>query len=197
MSRPKSQKKYQAILIAASALFLKYGFTAVSMEMIRDEACVSKNTLYNHFENKKALFEAVILDYWRNESTPRVFIEEGEPMHSTLTRFAKSLIKHLYDKKTQSFFRILVAEAERFPGLAKSIILNNQPPILLSFTQYLKNEIKFNQAKAESSAIYFFGLLKEDAFWHVLAGFRKPYTKSEIDAHVANVVPIFINLIRW
>ncbi len=196
MSRPKSSQKHEDILRSANSLFLKHGFNDVSMDKIREKANVSKNTLYSHFKDKNALFKAVILDHWENEKTPKISVQPGEPTATTLQKFAKSLLKHLYTAKTRSLFRILIAEAERFPDLSQSIISNNQPPILLNVSQFLENAYNLEQIKAKREALYFFGLLKEDAFWHVLAGFRKPYTNNEIESHVNDVVAIFTTMLE-
>lgn len=196
MSRPKSSKKYDAILDAAKLLFFKYGFSDVSVDMIRDKAEVSKNTIYNHFKDKKDLFEAVIVDHWQSESSPRITYEPGDDLDEVLTTFAKALLKHLHGKHTKALFRILVAEAERFPGLAQAIVKQNKPPILLHFMQFLQQAYKLDEQQATQAAIYFFGLLKEDAFWHVLAGLRKPYTQKEIDAHVQQVVAAFRTMMQ-
>lgn len=191
MSRPKSSKKYEAILKAAKSLFLKHGFADVSMDKIRDKANVSKNTIYNHFKDKEALFKAVISDHWQNEKTPKITTIENNDHEQRLLLFAKALLKHLHANNTRHLFRILVAESERFPKLAQSIITDNIPPIMLDFSNYIAREYGCSKEKATQLASYFFGLLKEDAFWHVLAGFRKPYTDEELDKHVKQVVAAF------
>lgn len=196
MSRTKSSKKREDILDSANLLFLKHGFNAVSMDLIRTEANVSKNTLYSHFKNKNELFTTVISNHWKHDSTPQIHLQPDENFEETLKRFATTLLKYLYAKKTISLFRLLIAEAERFPDLAKSIIKDNKPPILNSFSNFLQESCRLNTDKADHAATCFFGLLKEDAFWHVLAGFRKPYSKNEITAHVNISVKIFINLLK-
>ena len=50
--RPKSQEKQQQILTSAACLFLKQGFSNTSMDLIANEADVSKQTVYSHFKNK-------------------------------------------------------------------------------------------------------------------------------------------------
>ena len=166
------------------------------MDTIKSAANVSKNTLYNHFKDKGELFKAVIKDHWESEKTPKISRQDREALDITLQRFATSLLKHLYIKKTRAFFKVLIAESERFPGLAQSIITNNQPPILQHFSEFISNAYNLEQTKAEQAALYFFGLLKEDAFWHVLAGFRKPYTDDEIELHVKHVVATFSTLLK-
>ncbi|MDT8894604.1 TetR/AcrR family transcriptional regulator [Halomonas sp. I1] len=52
--------KRDDILATATRLFGEYGYHAVGVDWIRDEAGVSKMTLYHHFPGKEALVEAVL-----------------------------------------------------------------------------------------------------------------------------------------
>lgn len=52
--------KRDDILATAMRLFGEYGYQAIGVDRIRDEAGVSKMTLYNHFAGKEALVEAVL-----------------------------------------------------------------------------------------------------------------------------------------
>ncbi len=52
--------KRDDILVTATRLFSEYGYHAVGVDRIRDEAGVSKMTLYHHFPGKEALVEAVL-----------------------------------------------------------------------------------------------------------------------------------------
>ncbi|MDX5595189.1 TetR/AcrR family transcriptional regulator [Pseudovibrio sp. SPO723] len=52
--------KKDDILEAAMRLFNEHGYTAVGVDLIRDEAKVSKMTLYKYFKNKDKLVEAVL-----------------------------------------------------------------------------------------------------------------------------------------
>jgi hypothetical protein len=56
---------------------------------------------------------------------------------------------------------------------------------------------KLNKTKSDSYqlALTFLGLLKEDAFWHVLVGFRKKYTSVEVKDHIHSCVHAFMKLL--
>ena len=54
--------KRDAIVAAATELFLEHGFGDVSMDAIAAKAEVSKRTVYSHFENKARLFEGIMSD---------------------------------------------------------------------------------------------------------------------------------------
>ncbi|MCF2858768.1 TetR/AcrR family transcriptional regulator [Pseudoalteromonas sp. SMS1] len=53
-------KVEQHILDIAEDLFNKNGYTSVGVDLIRDEAKVSKTTIYRHFGDKNGLVEAVL-----------------------------------------------------------------------------------------------------------------------------------------
>ena len=55
-------RKAGLILAAARELFLDHGFDAVAMDMVAQQAPVSKATLYAHFSSKEELFTAVVVD---------------------------------------------------------------------------------------------------------------------------------------
>lgn len=52
--------KREDILYTALHLFNEHGYQAVGVDTIRDEANVSKMTLYKHFKNKDTLIEEVL-----------------------------------------------------------------------------------------------------------------------------------------
>tara|TARA_R110002167_G_scaffold130853_2_gene314507 strand:+ start:2955 stop:3554 length:600 start_codon:yes stop_codon:yes gene_type:complete len=51
----------EKILINAQELFLNYGFKSITMDDISNHIGISKKTIYQHFENKTTLVEAVSL----------------------------------------------------------------------------------------------------------------------------------------
>lgn len=51
---------YEKILDTAESLFNRNGYTAVGIDLIRDEAGVSKTTIYRHFSSKAVLIEKVL-----------------------------------------------------------------------------------------------------------------------------------------
>lgn len=53
-------KKRQDILDAAIAEFREHGFAGATMSRIAGRAAVSSRTLYKHFNNKNALFDAIV-----------------------------------------------------------------------------------------------------------------------------------------
>lgn len=56
------------ILITATELFLNYGFKSITMDDISNHLGISKKTIYQHFDNKTSLVEAVSLYVFENVS---------------------------------------------------------------------------------------------------------------------------------
>jgi TetR/AcrR family transcriptional repressor of mexJK operon len=74
--RPKDSAKHAAIVAAATELFARAAYEAVSMEMVANQAGVSKMTVYSHFTDKETLFETVVLSI-----TDRLLSSFQSPAH--------------------------------------------------------------------------------------------------------------------
>jgi AcrR family transcriptional regulator len=108
-----------AILDAAHDCFVAEGYGAASMSTIAARVGGSKGTLYNYFGSKEELFGAVI-----RRSCDRLQAEisgfpEGGPVRERLVRMAESLLNHILSPEAVAISRIVIAEGERFPELAR------------------------------------------------------------------------------
>ena len=56
-----TDRKRDAIVVAAIAEFREHGFAGTSMDRIAAAAEVSKRTVYNHFPSKDDLFAEILL----------------------------------------------------------------------------------------------------------------------------------------
>ena len=92
--------------------------SATSTRTRAARAGVAKQTLYNHFASKDDLFSEVA----RLASSRIAVSLEGGPtdVRECLLRFAATLRAKLLSDEGLAMFRVLVAEAVRFPALAKA-----------------------------------------------------------------------------
>jgi AcrR family transcriptional regulator len=119
---PSRDQRRENIINVAREVFFEQGYTAASMSSIAARLGGSKGTLYNYFKSKEELFEAQVRDMC-GEAADRILEatgegEEGEPVE-TLTRLGEQYLQHLFSQQTVKLFRILVAEAQRSPELAR------------------------------------------------------------------------------
>src|SRR6266852_1780869 len=75
-ARESGSAKPNAIVLAALELFTRYGYRKTSMDDITQAAQVAKRTVYLHFENKAAVFLA-ILEYLGNQVRRRCAAAES------------------------------------------------------------------------------------------------------------------------
>src|SRR6202048_3408817 len=72
----ESSAKPNAIVLAALELFARYGYRKTSIDDIAQAAQVAKRTVYLHFENKAAVFLA-ILEYLGDQVRQRCAAAES------------------------------------------------------------------------------------------------------------------------
>jgi len=117
--------KRRAILDAARRAFFSNGFVQTSVDTIAVEAGVSKQTIYNHFGDKRALFVAVAEAVQAEtqaatdaQVTPR-FAESGDLEHD-LRLLARLLVEAALIKDVVALRRIVIAERAHDPGLVEA-----------------------------------------------------------------------------
>jgi len=123
--KPRWQRRKDArpeeIITAALEVFADRGFAATTLEDVARKAGVTKGTIYLYFENKEALFKALI----RGTIVP--VIAKGEEIAQTFTGSARDLFEKLVreywrlvgETSLSSIPRLMIAEAGNFPQLAR------------------------------------------------------------------------------
>lgn len=124
----RSARKRQAILDAARSVFLQKGYGGASMDEVAALAAVSKQTVYKHFADKRRLFEAIITgDISATESLTHdmlASLSASDNLEHDLRQFARRHIDEVTQPHLIQLRRIIIAEADRFPELAKTWFAN-------------------------------------------------------------------------
>jgi len=124
--------KRDDILATATRLFGEYGYQAIGVDRIRDEAAVSKMTLYNHFAGKEALVEAVLEQrHERFMASLKVAVEAQETLQGRL--------RAVFDWHARWF------ASERFQGcmfLRATEEYAKEPASLLLLSRRHKDEVR-------------------------------------------------------
>jgi len=119
-SRLESAQLSDRILDVATALFLGDGFGATSIEAVARYAGISKRTFYHRFRGKEVLFEAVVrrlIERWTPPLDATLF--EGSSLADTLRRAGEYMLGVALTPEALALHRVVIAEATRFPGLAR------------------------------------------------------------------------------
>ncbi|MGO7205663.1 TetR/AcrR family transcriptional regulator, partial [Rhizobium ruizarguesonis] len=118
--------KRMSILDAAADVFCRQGFAGASIDEIAAVACVSRQTIYNHYREKETLFVAVVEDVMNRAnamlfSVLSTFPDRVDNLEDELTAFAVRLNKNCICNHDGKFLRKLVqTEGERYPHLFES-----------------------------------------------------------------------------
>jgi len=146
--------KVQQILAAARLIFMRNGYAAASMDAVASEALVSKATLYVYFKNKQELFAAVILEERVRYAPSFLAGEQGrEPMPAKLLRFARALVSFLLSAEIVASCRLVIAEAERVPGLGQAFYGNGPARLLQRLEQFMARAMAAGQLRRADARI--------------------------------------------
>ena len=120
---PRSKRKRQAILEAATSLFLRKGYAGTSMDEIATLAAVSKQTVYKHFADKQRLF-AEIVTSTVDEAGDRVYnevlgIADSGDIEADLRDLARRQLSAVVQPQVLQLRRLVIGEASRFPELGR------------------------------------------------------------------------------
>lgn len=194
--KSRSDTKRDQILKVASQLFMEHGFTAVTMEAIADAAPVSKPTLYNHFENKPALFFAVM-----QERADNIFhaieneMKHDQTIEETLTKIGYSFLDVVLLPEGIRLFRVMVAESGQFPELGKIFYETGPRKICALISAYLKKEHdegRLNVPNPDMSASFYMNMIKGNAHMQCLMALKEKIPPKERAEVVDYAVSIFL-----
>ena len=123
--RIRRGRKFDQVVAGARDVFLREGFEGASVDAIARAAGVSKATLYSYFPDKQHLFlEVAKTECLRQADAAMIEAQSGQPVERTLTDIARRMTDFFLSEFGQQVFRICVAEAERFPELARTFYEN-------------------------------------------------------------------------
>lgn len=159
---PLEPTKREAIVAAATDTFLRDGYGA-SMDAVATAAGVSKQTIYNHFGSKEELFKAVV-----DAVAAQLLAPLADPRTTSaapreaLTEFGQAYLRILLAPSSLALHRIVVAEAPRFPDLARDIFASGPARAIASLAAYLAEADRRGLLRVPDPALsaeQFFGML--------------------------------------
>lgn len=133
--------KRGAVLAAAMGLFVELGYASTSMEEVARRAGVAKQTVYNHFGSKKALFEAIV-EQICDELMTVVNLDASQDAApaDVLDDFARRFVELMVEPVSIGLFRLLAAEAHHFPELSEAIFRSGPDRMVADLARYLQTQ---------------------------------------------------------
>jgi TetR/AcrR family transcriptional repressor of mexJK operon len=119
----RSARKREAILEAATELFLTREYAGTSMEDVAYAASVSKQTVYKHFSDKQTLFREVALGSVAHVGTgfqaEVAAAAEATDVRAALRDLARSYVTAVVKPELLRRRQLVLREAGRFPDVAR------------------------------------------------------------------------------
>jgi TetR/AcrR family transcriptional regulator, mexJK operon transcriptional repressor len=120
----RSARKREAILAAATAVFLRKGYLGTSMDEIAALAAVSKQTVYKHFADKERLFAEIVVSTVNAASDPVhrevLELQESGDVEADLRELARKQLAMVMQPQVLQLRRLVIGEAARFPELGRT-----------------------------------------------------------------------------
>lgn len=188
--------KARQILAGAQATFLELGYDGASTDEIARRAGVSKGTLYNYFPDKRTLFTAFVEQKCR-EQAARIFTFEGnvDDLETTLRRVARSVVELMISPVMPNIYRLVIAEAERFPELGRSFYDSGPGLGARRLSQYLAGAVAVGELQvddAELAASQLIELCRADVFPKRMFCLKRRFSEEEIVRITHGAVDVFL-----
>jgi AcrR family transcriptional regulator len=192
--------KKQSVLKAALRLFLEQGYGPTSMDAIAQAAGVSKATLYAHVKNKEELFAAITASCAARQSATFTVFETGhDDIRAELLRFARDHVALLFSEEGAAMYRIVIAEAPRFPELGRAFYENGPAVKLGALAEYLRNVserglLKIDDPRLAASELV--AMIGGMLHLRAMLGLADEILAVEQEAVVAHAVDTFLRAYR-
>ena len=189
-------KLRERILQVATELFLEQGYGSTSIEAVASRAGISKRTFYDRFDDKAALFAAVVHYIIEHIRPPaNVPLLAGASLPEILQRLAGLILKAALSPQALALHRLVTGESSRFPELAFAVETEGRQSEATDLIAGLLAREQRNakigvedQRFAADQFIYMVVTLPQRR----ALGFGSPMTASELDAWARKVVTLFL-----
>ena len=201
-SAPANVSRRDAILAAASRIFIQRGFEGTSMELVAKAANVARRTLYNQFpEGKEALFGAVAEHMWKAFPVMDIATDEAalaDPA-AGLLRIGRAVAEFWAPPMAVAFLRMVIADGPRFPDLTRRFFEVGKTPAVSAVRNYiaeLGHRGILNITNAELASRQFLGMIDESVLWVRVMGADEELSAAQAEEVVEQAVAIFLGHYR-
>jgi len=121
----RSERRRQAIIQAATEVFVRHGYLGATTDEVAARASVSKQTLYKDFADKQHLFAEIILDTTVQlvdglSDAAASTLDDAQDVRKALRDLADGFLRGLLQPDVLRLRRLVIAEADRFPEVGRA-----------------------------------------------------------------------------
>ena len=198
-TREQSELRHEELLDRALELFLENGFELVTMEAIAAAVGMTKRTVYARYEDKSALFRAVVqraIERWMVPiETMRA--AESDDLEATLLAIAEIRLQNAISPVGLRLQRIVNAESYRFPEIFNLAYEQGTRPALAFIADLLTRRAAEGGLQIEdpqiAAAAFLSMVIGGPTRAIVLGG---PVDEAALETRIAICVRMFLNGVR-
>jgi TetR/AcrR family transcriptional repressor of mexJK operon len=196
-SRADALRLRRRILEAATELFLAEGYGSTTIEAVAARAGISKRTFYHRFDDKSALFAAVVHEIIEQIRPPAgVPLIEGATLRDVLRRLAGMIVHAALSPQAIALHRLVMAESARFPELVRAVHADGSAREATTLIGgLLAREPRDSTLSAEKRAFaaeQFISMVVTLPQRRAM-GYGTPMTAAELDVWADKTVDLFLN----
>jgi AcrR family transcriptional regulator len=189
--------KRRSIVAGATATFLERGYAGATMSHIARSAQASKQTVYNQFGSKEALFEAAVSDIWaRFETLPdRESGDQVDSPRAAMMALGCAIADFWSSSAVVPFLRMVVAETPRFPDLRRMFSQCATSRIVGLITRLLRRLAErglVDIGDPDLAALQWLGLLSQPLLWSRVVDMGYRPAEDDHERLVAQSVDMFL-----
>jgi AcrR family transcriptional regulator len=202
--QPRSARKRQAILEAATTVFLSNGYLGTSMDEIAALARVSKQTVYKQFADKERLFVEIVTNTVNEISDP-VYEEvlnlaDSGDIEADLRDLARRLLEGVMQPRLLQLRRLVIGEASRFPELGRTFYQRGPgrtiEALATAFERLAARDILRLDDPALAAAHFNWLIMSAPLNQAMLLGGDEPPPPADLKRHADSGVRVFLAAYR-
>jgi len=200
VGRPKrgtESARTEALINAATRVFLREGYGLASIDKVASEAGVSTRTIYERYKNKADLLGAVITRLVNRDMTTVLAPAELDRLdpRDALTAIAHTMMRRARDPESAALFRIVATEAFRFPELAAKMRESGKVRWECAVADYFRGQVErgtLNLASPERAAALFLQMICAELHECALFGRADAMAQIDFTPHLTHAIDIFL-----
>ena len=195
--RPKSEEKRDAILEAASELFLAQGLQGTSMDAVALKAGVSKQTVYSHFANKEELFRMVIAAKVESYGFMEAALPADLNLEQALAAVGDRFLNLILDDEVAAMFRVVIGESGSYPKIAELFYASGPDTAITAVAKLLSRHMRAGRLKQDDpryAACLYLNMLRGHYHLQILMNIQPDLDEASRETHIRKVVGQFLFL---
>jgi AcrR family transcriptional regulator len=195
--RGTESARTDAVISAATRVFLREGYGLASIDKVASEAGVSTRTIYERFRNKADLLGAVItrlVDHDMATVLATAELNRLDPKDA-LCVIAQTMTSRARDPESVALFRIVATEAYRFPELAAKMRESTKQRWDSVVANYFRGQVARGTlalADPDRAAVLFLHMICSELHECLLFGSVEAMLQRDFTPHLKQVIDIFL-----